>query len=251
MTTSPRTPARPHCCAISSTWIAGTATNATSTSTGIASTFGYATTPWTTSALGFTGKTEPENSVIRRLWNNRPPIAEESREAPMTATERGARKVRIALIAACVSRSSKCWIAVSVRPIGNSTSIAPGVARIDGSKPLERKTLIIEWFSGRTSAEKVAMSWAAAASASWPSRIDPIPRPWNSSVTERLISARTRCVRMYWAPPIIRPSSPPWRTSKVRWLSRSTSTILRASPRTSIACDQKRRRRVSGESPTR
>ena len=82
-------------------------------------------------------------------------------------------------------------MASSVSRIGNSTSIEPGIARIETVKPLARKTLIMPWFSGRTSATNMVMSCRVASCASWPNRIEPMPLPWNSSVTERLISART------------------------------------------------------------
>ncbi len=197
--------------------MAGTTTNATSISPGTAVTLGYATTPWTTAALGFTGYTGPWNPDISRLWKRRPPIDEASRDAPITATDRGERNVRIAFTAASVSRCSNRSTASSVSRIGNSTSIDPGIARIETVNPLARKRLIMPWFSGRTSATNVVMSCRAASCASWPNRIEPMPLPWKSSVTERLISARPPSIRKYWAPPIIRPWSPPWSTSNVRW----------------------------------
>jgi hypothetical protein len=125
----------------------------------------------------------------------------------------------MALTEAIVSRCSKRAAASSVSTIGNSTSMLPGVARIEMWKPLERKTLIMPWFSGSTSATNVVMSWSAAACASCPSRIDPMPLPCHASATERLISARPPSMRTYCAPPIISPSSPPWSTSSVRWSS--------------------------------
>ncbi len=55
ITTNALTPLRAHCCATAGTNRAGTTTNASSTSSGIASTEGYAGTLWTTFADGLTG----------------------------------------------------------------------------------------------------------------------------------------------------------------------------------------------------
>ena len=143
-------------------------------------------------------------------------MLDRSRDAPTTATDLGDRKVRMALTEAEVSRRSNCWTASSVSETGNSTSISPGRARIDRGNPLSRKTPIIPWFSGRTSATKMVTPRSAAAWASWPSRIEPMPLPCHSSATDIPISARPPSIREYWAPPIIVPSSPPRRTSSVR-----------------------------------
>jgi len=73
---------------------------------------------------------------------------------------------------------------------------------IESANPLRRNTEIMRWFSGRTSATNVVTPCRAASCASWPSRIDPIPRPWYSSPTEKLTSARPPSIRRYCAPPI-------------------------------------------------
>ena len=58
----------------------------------------------------------------------------------------------MAACAAIRSRSSKWATASSVSEVGSSTWIVPGLDDISAGKPLSRKTSIIRWFSGMTSA---------------------------------------------------------------------------------------------------
>ena len=122
----------------------------------------------------------------------------------------------MAVTEAAVSRRSNCPTASSVSDTGSSISIVPGRARIDRGNPLSLKTPIIPWFSGRTSATRIVTPRAAAAWATWPSRMEPMPMPCHSSATDIPISARPPSIRENWAPPIILPSSPPRRTRSVR-----------------------------------
>jgi hypothetical protein len=50
---------------------------------------GTAARPWTIAARGLTGTMRPAKPAARRLASTLPPIFEESRDAPMTATHRG------------------------------------------------------------------------------------------------------------------------------------------------------------------
>jgi hypothetical protein len=71
------------------------------------------------------------------------PIVSRRREAPITATERGSRKLRTAATEAIRSRSSKRAIASSDRDVGSSMAIASGVERMSTRNPLSRRTSII------------------------------------------------------------------------------------------------------------
>ena len=135
----------------------------------------------------------------------------------MTAIERASSTRRTAFAAAIRSRSSY-WPAVSsVTVVGNSTSTYPGRVRIESGKPVPRKTSIMRWFSGSTSAWKNSMPWAAAASARCSMRIDARPCPCSSSDTDIAISARALPSRTYWAPPTTSVRSGPAKPSTVRW----------------------------------
>ena len=150
MTTRPRTPFVPQDPATSITAEAGTHTMAMSTSPGTSSTLGEAATPSIALAFGLTGCTTPWKPERRMLRKTRAPIDAGSREAPITATERGERSAATAFRAASRSRSSNERAASSVISVGNSISTDPGRARIVGSKPQSRKTSIMRWFAGAT-----------------------------------------------------------------------------------------------------
>ena len=92
ITTAPRTPLATHSFKAGRTAGAGTAITARSTGPSIARSDGVAGNPWTTSARGFTGQMRPSNPAARRLATTLPPTFPGSREAPMTATLRGAKK---------------------------------------------------------------------------------------------------------------------------------------------------------------
>ena len=83
------------------------------------------------------------NSPSIRLCRISPPIVPRRRDAPTTATERGARNRRTAATAAVRSRSSKRAIASGDSDVGSSTSIASRVDRVSIGNPLYRKTSII------------------------------------------------------------------------------------------------------------
>ena len=106
ITTSPCTPFSPHAFAMSTTYAAGTATNATSTGPGTSAIVAYAGTPCTASAVAFTGYTTPVNGRDSRLWKSLPPIEDGSRDAPITAIDVGSSSARTAFAAATRSRSS-------------------------------------------------------------------------------------------------------------------------------------------------
>ncbi len=88
-----------------------------------------------------------------------------SREAPITAIDRGSKKRATAAAAAIRSRSSKRSIAWSENEVGNRTWIEPGAEEVSTGKPLSRKTSIIRWFSGSTSASNVVIPASSASSA--------------------------------------------------------------------------------------
>lgn len=117
------------------------------------------------------------------------------REAPITATERGARKRRTAATAAVRSRSSKRSRAAGDTEVGNSISIASGVERVSIANPLWRKTSIIRWLAGRTSATNVAIPCWSAICASCASMIEEMPRPCQWSATRNATSARSALIR--------------------------------------------------------
>ncbi len=67
--------------------------------------------------------------------------------------------------------------------------IAPGSEEVSIGKPLSRKTSIIRWFSGITSATKTEISFSWATSARWASSSVPSPIPCRRSATANAISA--------------------------------------------------------------
>ncbi len=104
---------------------AGTATIATSTSSGMSPTLLYAGSPDTAPAVGFTAYTRPVKSPITRLRTSVWPIVSWRREAPMIATERGLKNLSIEADSARCSRACITPIAVSVASMGKSSWITP------------------------------------------------------------------------------------------------------------------------------
>ncbi len=129
------------------------------------------------------------------------PIVPRRRDAPITATVRGCRKLRTAATAAIRSRSSNRASASGDSEVGSSIAIASGAECMSTGKPLSRNTSIILWLWGRTSAVKVVIPWRSAALARCASMIVAIPWPCHASATRNAVSARSSPVRTYaaWA----------------------------------------------------
>ena len=175
----------------------------------------------------------------------------ESRDAPITATDLGERNVRIAFTAASVSRCSNWSTASSVSRIGNSTSIDPGVARMDTVNPLARKTLTMPWFSGRTSATNVVMSCRGGLLRELAQQ-DRTDAPTLELVGHRQADLGSTALHADVLgaadhPPLV----PALENQQREMVGIVDLDDLPGEPPTSIACDQKRRRRVSGERPIR
>ena len=100
------------------------------------------------------GYSAPLNPPAIRLCKISPPIVPRRRDAPTTATERGARNRLTAATAAVRSRSSKRSIAAGDSDVGSSISIASRVLRRSIGNPLWRNTSIIRWLAGSTWALK-------------------------------------------------------------------------------------------------
>ena len=91
ITTRPPTPFSTHSATTPITASRGTATTARSTASGTARIDGYAFSEWIAPAFGLTGKMAPANCACTRLWSSAKPSESRLREAPTTATERGAK----------------------------------------------------------------------------------------------------------------------------------------------------------------
>ena len=89
-----------------------------------------------------------------------PPTVPRRREAPITATDSGARTLRTAAIAAVASRASKRARPASSSAVGNRTDTRSGAEWTSTGNPLSRNTAIIRWFSGSTIAVNVATPWS-------------------------------------------------------------------------------------------
>ena len=181
MTTSARTPLRPHASAAATTRSAGTTSTARSTGPGTSSTLRYASTLCTTGAFGLTGATAPSKPPRSRLWNTSALIAPRRRDAPMTATARGWKNGVSAWTAACHSRASKRSMASGVKSVASSTRISPGATCVRSGNPASRKTASISWFSGRTTASSVRIPDARACCASCATSSVPSPWPCHAS----------------------------------------------------------------------
>ena len=136
MTRSERTPALAHSRATSTTFAAGTTTTPRSTVPGTSRIVWCAGSDWTTSAWALTAYTAPSNSFESRFRRISPPTVPRRREAPITATECGTRKLLTAATAAVRSRSSNRASACVESEVGSSIAIASGVARMSTGKPL-------------------------------------------------------------------------------------------------------------------
>ena len=217
----PRTPFSPHSRATcATTWRRDHDERDVDGSPGISAIEWYAGTPWTTSALRVHRVDRPVepglDQVVEQLT---PPMLDASRDAPITATDRGERNIRIASIAASVlalPRSARRPRSES--EVGNSTSIVPGSARIETRESAARKTLIMRWFSGSTSATKMRHVVLVRVCASWPIRIEPRPLPCmlvrNAQPTAQPCRRRCGCTGRRRSS---LPSSPPASARSVRW----------------------------------
>jgi hypothetical protein len=155
----------------------------------MSATDGYALTPATDDAFGFTGYTTPSNSEPRMLRNSSPPIDPRLVEAPTTATLAGRKNGASDAVTARWSRSSTAVRYASVGAICSCTSVVPPSIRRETAKPASPNTLSIGRFSGITSATKVEIPVPAAVAASCSSRRVPIPCPWRASATAKATSA--------------------------------------------------------------
>ncbi len=95
---------------------------------------------------GYTGPSKP--GARAGCGTARRPPCRAAREAPITATDRGASTCASAARAATLSRLSKRSIASGVADVGALDLDAVAVrARISTGKPLSRKTSIMRWFA--------------------------------------------------------------------------------------------------------
>ena len=116
--------------------------------------------------------------------------------ASMTAIARGRRMCSIERTAAVHSRSSTRSMYSGCAASSRVTWMTPESSRTCSPKPAERKTPIMRWLSGRTSATKRPIPRATAAEARCSSSTVPRPRPWWSSAYDEshLGLARSRLV---------------------------------------------------------
>ena len=105
--------------------------------------------------VSLTAYTAPLNSAASRLCRISPPIVPRRRDAPITATERGSRKLahgghrRRSARAPRTARPPPPTATSAARPRSH-----PGVERSSTGKPLSRKTSIIRWLCGSTSRDE-------------------------------------------------------------------------------------------------
>ena len=95
-----------------------------------------------------------------------------------------------AAAAAVASRRSNCTSASSDSDVGKRISITSPLPRSSIGKPLLRKTSIMRWLWGSTSAMKTVMPSRWAAAASCPSMTVAMPCPCQASATTKATSAR-------------------------------------------------------------
>ncbi len=153
-TTTARTPLWPQASTTPGTSGAGTVTMARSMAPGTSPMVGYAGTPATEAASGFTGKTGPVNSRRSRFRRISWPIEPGLREAPMTAIDRGRSSGVIDWTEARRSRSAMASRASGVVAIGNRRWTRPSSNRRSATNPASRNTPSMLRFSANVSATK-------------------------------------------------------------------------------------------------
>ena len=171
------------------TWSADTHTTARSMSSGTSRIDGYERTLATYEALTLTGYTGPWKPPSSSRLNTSYPMEPGRREAPTTATERGARRRRTDCAKADRARASITASASGVGSMLSSTSMTPSVKRLEASNPACLKTDSILRFWGRTWAVKPVSPTSRAAAARYSSSTVASPRPWWAPSVKKATSA--------------------------------------------------------------
>ncbi len=194
MTTAALTPFATQSSITLSTSGAGTAITARSSGPSMSRSEATHGTPSISVTFGFTAYRAPVYRALLRFVRIVRPIWPGVRLAPTTAIDRGSKIDCIDAYAAFNERSAARSPDSPVAAIGKETWIAPSDDRLFTSKPEQRKTSSILWFSESTSAVNSSISCVRATCASLCSRCVPMPHPCARSAIANATSA-TRGLR--------------------------------------------------------